>query len=1056
MNRIYKFSVVFIILTVTLLGSFRPQRSSLAGQPAQTTGSGRPLHFQEIPSEIRSAFADGMSLDRFLALNDGRLPRALGNAAGQDFISIIIELETEPLSVFYSQTVQTQGFASAAELQAYHTSLVDAQAQVVQGVSPLGGQVIAQYTKSYNGMLVRIPVNQVEALLNLPGVIEIHPAPRFQVSLSHSVPLIQAEQVFDELGIDGTGITIAVIDTGVDYTHAAFGGSGLPDDFENNDPTVIEPGSFPTAKVIGGFDFAGSDYNPDSPDPAMHIPKPDPDPIDEMGHGTHVASIAAGHGVSDLLSRGVAPGASIYALKIFGQTGSTELVVDAIEWALDPNGDNDLSDRVDVINLSLGSAFSTDDPRDPIAAAVENAADAGVVVVAASGNNGNIAYITSNPGSADSAISVAASTTGWETGPTVTLDDGTQIIYSSGQFEGETGIFGAPITAELVYVGPLFGSDLLCAIPDGAGTPLAGKIALIQRGECTFTDKVNNAAALGASAAIIFDNEEDATTLVVMTGPEVLIPAAFVRHSDGLALSQSGSGRSVTISAEEDVSALIDPINPSDTLGSFSSRGPRTTDASLKPDVTAPGVGIYAAKMGSGDKGIAQNGTSMATPHVAGVAALILSEHPDWSPDQVKAAIMNTAVDLSPGSTSTPLQGTGRVDAYRAVTTDAYAYGDEEQVSLNWGIIELGEESYSDTRTLTLQDLSGDPGAVYEASVVWGDGSLNGGVTIQVSPSSGLAGPAAAAEVSLSIDATQVSDSFTQLEEYYGYILLTNTQDSSAPLRVPFYFIVQPYSQVSFESIDSQRRTVSIEIEHEGPIASSLWVYPLYEEDDNDRRVIDMADLRMVGMDYGFFSDTYGDIFIPAFNTYGSWSTPQPYLVEFDLFFDVTGDGEPDFADFNWNAGRAFGLLDDDVWVVIQVDLNTLEFTLGSPFEIYTDYNSGYMEWGLPAASHGLSEQKTDFNWQARAITPDGRMDSTRMHTFDIANPPFTWTLTNSPGPDQPAATLTVELTSRRNWRLSRPDGLMLVDYNGKAGEGQAYALTSKAVPKIRDLFSQD
>jgi subtilisin family serine protease len=281
---------------------------------------------------------------------------------------------------------------------------------------------------------------------------------------------------------------IAVIDSGVDYTHAAFGGPGTAEAYESNDPTVIEDGTFPTGKVIGGYDFAGANYDASSPDPAANTPAPDPDPLDGDGHGTHVASIAAGLGVPGLIGHGVAPGASIYALKVFGDRPARRT------WLSTPlNGRwtptrMALSDRVDVINMSLGSDFAPADVLDPEIAAVGYASQAGVVVVAAAGNAGNVSFITGAPADADAAISVAGSTTGFLTGSTVAISataevTRTEFVYGASVFEDNTGLFTDTVTAPLAYAGNLFDDDLLCEIPtDVEGTtPLAGHVALIQR-----------------------------------------------------------------------------------------------------------------------------------------------------------------------------------------------------------------------------------------------------------------------------------------------------------------------------------------------------------------------------------------------------------------------------------------------------------------------------------------------------------------------------------------------------------------------------------------------
>ena len=158
------------------------------------------------------------------------------------------------------------------------------------------------------------------------------------------------------------------------------------------------------------FDFAGTNY--DASDSDNNVPVPDPDPLDENGHGSHVAGSATGLGVPDRIGPGVAPGALLYALKVFGVSGSTNVTSDAIEWSMDPDGDGDTSDHLDVINMSLGSPFGG--PDDPSAITAQNAAELGVIVVTSAGNSGDAPYITGAPGTAPGAISTAASTKGGE------------------------------------------------------------------------------------------------------------------------------------------------------------------------------------------------------------------------------------------------------------------------------------------------------------------------------------------------------------------------------------------------------------------------------------------------------------------------------------------------------------------------------------------------------------------------------------------------------------------------------------------------------------------
>src|SRR5436853_7311333 len=292
-------------------------------------------------------------------------------------------------------------------------------------IESLGGTVVANYQAAYNGIRVRIAHDRVKELAALPGVVAVRPLQLMKPDNVRGIPLIGTPAVWQSLGLHGEGVKIAIIDTGIDYTHANFGGPGTAaaytaahsTDTEDANPALFGPSA---PRIKGGKDFVGDSYNPDPSNPRTYQPKPHPDlnPLDCNGHGSHVAGTAAGSGVTAAgttytgpynastigapdkwnVGPGVAPKADLYAVRIFGCAGVTEVVVDAIEWAVD----NDM----DVINMSLVSPFGSKD--DPAAVASTNAAKAGVIVVASAGNSGASPYVTSSPASADGAISVAA------------------------------------------------------------------------------------------------------------------------------------------------------------------------------------------------------------------------------------------------------------------------------------------------------------------------------------------------------------------------------------------------------------------------------------------------------------------------------------------------------------------------------------------------------------------------------------------------------------------------------------------------------------------------
>ena len=372
------------------------------------------------------------------------------------------------------------------------------------GVSQDEIELLGEYSKTFNGIALDISGEEAEEIKELDGVKEVYPNYIANITLMDSVPLIGAPEVWqlnDAQGnpITGKGVTIAIIDTGVDYTHPDLGG-------------CFGPG----CKVVGGYDFINNDN----------------DPMDDHGHGTHVAATAAGNGDWDkdgILEQGeglngVAPDADIIAYKVLGSggSGSFDGIISAIEHAIDPNQDNDFSDHVDIISMSLGG---WGDPDDPMSQSVDNAVDAGVVAVIAAGNAGGESTIGS-PGTARKAITVGAA------------------------------------------------------------------------------DK-------------------------------------------------------------------------QDSIAPFSSRGPVLwkENVIIKPDIVAPGVDICAAQWDSAwddrkcydDSHIAISGTSMATPHVAGAVALLKQKYPDWTPEEIKMTLRNTAVDIGEGVIS---QGYGRIDILESINSE--------------------------------------------------------------------------------------------------------------------------------------------------------------------------------------------------------------------------------------------------------------------------------------------------------------------------------------------------------------------------------------------------
>ncbi len=972
-----------------------------------------------VSEEIQELFKDGMSIEDFLVWNQGPIPNAVMEYADLPLI-VIVQLDQPGLIAMKQRPDRGVGFDDAE----YVDQLTAVQDGVISEVQALSSDVVimGRYTKVINGFMAQVTAKDLVDIRSLAGVKSVTRAPEHTADLANSVPLTKSDLVWamGDTGYTGEEITIAVIDTGIDYTHAMFGTIGDPDAYALNDPNVIEPGSFPTPKVIGGWDFAGTDYDASS----NPIPVPDPDPIDEGGHGTHVASIAAG--VDAGFGSGVAPDAKLYALKVFGAQGSTNLVVDAIEWAVDPNGDGYVDDHVDVINMSLGSSFGPADEADPEYMAIEAANAAGVFVVASAGNAGNQSYVTGSPGNTDSVLAVASSTSG--VAPYVLYNEDQKLPYFPSYNP-----FTETITAELVdVVSAGNGDGELCSV-EGV-SDLTGKVALVKRGTCSFYIKINNAESLGAVGVLIYNNTVGSLSMDT-TGST--LPAGAILKSDGELLKSLAP---LTVSVGPDtLTAQMLPV----PISSFSSRGPRGYDSMLKPDITAPGDSIFAAAMGTGNEGVIKGGTSMASPHVAGIAALMKQAHPTWSNEQIKAALMNTAIDLtSDGSSEVPRQGSGLVDALAAVTTDVVAVADSKFVSMNWGVIEVSEDTFSSVKTVTLRNFS-DSEVTLDVGSLFTSNGTGASLTPAVDSVTIPAFNKTTVDFTLNLDMTLMPIDFFQMEEYYGYLTFTG---DDANLRVPFYFVPRPYTEITEidNNTDIEYDEMGwVDVEQSGPVASSLWGFPVTMVSDNDPGVIDMGDLRYVGM------DTDGTFIYPGFAMWDDQHTLQPYWSEVDLW--IYGDMPAPVVNFNYNYGAATGGYPNNDWIVLQIDYNDGMVYLGSPYNIYADYNSGFMEWYLPASWQWVTGE---FDYEVASYDWYATEDYAGMASFDITKSPMVWGLTEF-YPFGSTSSLLFMLDNSDGYILSQPQGMMLVDYNGKPGDGQAYfwpVTVEGSSPKINEF----
>ncbi len=732
--------------------------------------------------------------------------------------------------------------------------LARAQQRLAPRIQAAGGIVIGRLTRLANALLVVAPPAVAGVLRRLPGVTRVEPVPRYHRQSGVSVPLIGAPQLWTPpTNLLGRGVRVGVVDSGIDYTHAAFGGTGLVADYESNDPTVIEAGSFPTARVVGGWDFAGDAY--DSGDGAADVPQPDADPLDcprpdSSGHGTHVASILGSGGVRadgtaypgpydetlDLagfrVAPGVAPAAELYALKVFGCGGSSSLVSLALEWAADPNEDGQLADRLDVVNLSLGSKFGLGSTSQEV---VENLIALGTVVLAASGNTDSDVkrvrpfYLSDAPGVVPAVISVAN-----------TYKEATRFrqleILGSGSGGEPLGPF--PLSEgrdnpTLATTGTVSGPLVRPARREGCdpfqnAADFPGAVALVDRGGCTFDTKFTHAETAGAVAVVVVDYS-DADLPWSMTSISAALPGGLLRTRDGARL-HAALDAGAPLEAVLNASAWYPREAGPDYVRGNSCRGPSVWDGLLKPDLAAPGTHILAAASGTGHEPVSKSGTSMAAPHVAGLAALLLEAAAQRSPPErpspleVKARLMSTAVaprDLEGRPFPVSLAGAGRAQAEAALHAAAYLtvlddHGGGGQpagrVSVGFGehVIDAPLEV---TRTMRLihrgDGTAGGGPLTYDTSATAPCAPCGPGVTVQVTPSEVTVGPGAHADLTVRLvvdpaalppptpDAVTPTVGFRDVGRHFiteldGHLELTaSPPGQAATLRLPYHALVR-------------------------------------------------------------------------------------------------------------------------------------------------------------------------------------------------------------------------------------------------------------------------
>ncbi len=924
--------------------------------------------------------------------------------------NVLIRLKDPPVLARLGKGAKQLGYKLSRDQQiAYTWKLRQRQSGVAARVLSGGGQVVAQLTASQNAILAVVDTDQLPALAEFAVVTAIRPVVDSEISLTGTIPQVGAAPVHAG-GVTGEGVRVAVLDSGIDYTHWNLGGPGTVADYAaayGNGPSdsrnTTRDGLFPTDKVIGGWDFVGEVW-PGGPGGSADPIEPDEDPIDYGTHGTHVADIIAGAS-SDGTHAGVAPGAKLYAFKVCSAVSTAcngfaiLLGLDAclhpdspdltVELAEDGELLSIVENPVDVINLSLGSGYGQ--MQDDKAYVVQLFTDFGITVVTAAGNEGDRPYVLDSPAIAPGAIGVAETR--------VDAAKAYAVVTSARSNRGGVGtlqkiahtseVSWAPVDREVEGVGLALGRGCDSDPYPVPEEQIAGTVAIIDRGLCAVSEKVDRAARAGAVGVVIVNNQPGDPPSFSLGNGTQFVPTLVVAQLEGNTLKSLlvRSPRAQVSFGPSLVTSLAGGV------ASTSSRGPSSPFVSIKPEIAAPGASVSAeAGTGSGESRF--GGTSGATPVVAGAAALLQSASLAdsglvWAPWAIKALLMNNAepdIVINPVALPTipaPITriGAGEVRVDRALAAQAFAVvvdppieagaPPDIQAGLSFGYVPARKPGTTTlSRVIQVVNLAPVPRA-FEVSHVfrYADDAASGAVSLGVSPPTldVAAEGQGEIEVTLTLDPTRLPDwtinggiqggngDLLRLLEVDGYIRIRDATDN---LSLPWHILPRKAADLAVDvGVVAVGGIVQVS-NINGATAGTTRVFALggtspvdYEKPDAfgfDEAFPDLkaAGIRMVEGNLEF-----------ALAFHDAWSHPATPVGGL-IFIDANLDG---FEDLMLLTTEATGMGSAEV---IVEDLNT-GATLGV-FPLDADLNASTMILRVPLGVLGLHAGST-IDWVAAA-----------------------------------------------------------------------------------------